>query len=65
MLCTTGQFKPVDGANPAIGSVGALEYVEEDRVEITLVDRKGAGETVRDAVKELKSVSVNLSLWLL
>ncbi|KAF9445491.1 hypothetical protein P691DRAFT_265559 [Macrolepiota fuliginosa MF-IS2] len=52
----TGQFKPLSGASPTIGSVGTLEYVEEDRVEITLVDRKNAGETVRDAVKELKFV---------
>ena len=30
----TGQFRPLDGANPAIGRVGDLEYVEEDRVEV-------------------------------
>jgi dinuclear metal center YbgI/SA1388 family protein len=30
----TGQFLPHDGAQPAIGSVGAVEYVAEDRVEI-------------------------------
>ncbi len=29
----TGQFLPGDGASPAIGSVGALERVIEDRVE--------------------------------
>jgi len=29
----TGQFLPHDGANPAIGSVGALQRVVEDRVE--------------------------------
>ncbi len=31
----TGQFRPLPGANPAIGAVGDVEYVEEDRVEIT------------------------------
>ena len=30
----TGQFLPHDGAAPAIGTVGAVEYVAEDRVEV-------------------------------
>jgi putative NIF3 family GTP cyclohydrolase 1 type 2 len=30
----TGQFLPEDGASPAIGSVGAVEQVVEDRVEV-------------------------------
>ncbi|HEY2089648.1 MAG TPA: Nif3-like dinuclear metal center hexameric protein [Mycobacterium sp.] len=30
----TGQFLPEDGAQPAIGSVGAVEHVVEDRVEV-------------------------------
>jgi len=30
----TGQFLPHDGANPAIGSVGTVEQVPEDRVEM-------------------------------
>ena len=30
----TGQFLPHDGADPAIGSVGAVERVAEDRVEV-------------------------------
>ncbi|MBV9347077.1 MAG: YqfO family protein [Pseudolabrys sp.] len=29
----TGRFKPLPGANPTIGSVGALEAVEEERIE--------------------------------
>ncbi|SED44342.1 Nif3-like dinuclear metal center hexameric protein [Rhodococcus koreensis] len=29
-----GQFLPTDGANPALGEVGALERVEESRVEV-------------------------------
>lgn len=32
----TGQFRPLDGADPAIGSVGELEKVREDRVEVVL-----------------------------
>jgi hypothetical protein len=31
----TGRFKPEAGANPAIGSVGRLEAVEEERIEVT------------------------------
>ncbi len=31
----TGQFRPVGEANPTIGSVGQLEFVEENRVELT------------------------------
>jgi dinuclear metal center YbgI/SA1388 family protein len=30
----TGQFLPGDGASPAIGSIGAVERVVEDRVEV-------------------------------
>jgi dinuclear metal center YbgI/SA1388 family protein len=29
-----GQFRPVTGGNPAIGSVGELQQVEEDRIEV-------------------------------
>ncbi|MDF8264927.1 hypothetical protein [Luteipulveratus flavus] len=35
----TGQFRPLDGADPAIGSVGAVERVEEERVELVLPRR--------------------------
>ena len=31
----TGRFRPLDGANPAIGSIGDLEAVEEERIEVT------------------------------
>jgi hypothetical protein len=29
----TGRFKPLAGANPAIGAVGAMEAVAEERIE--------------------------------
>lgn len=32
----TGQFRPLAGANPAVGRVGALEKVPENRVELVL-----------------------------
>ncbi|HEX7633230.1 MAG TPA: hypothetical protein VF401_02815 [Candidatus Saccharimonadales bacterium] len=31
----TGRFLPTDGAKPAIGQVGQLEEVAEERIEIT------------------------------
>lgn len=41
----TGRFRPLDGANPTIGSVGAVEAVEEERVEVVL-DRRDRGAVV-------------------
>ncbi|HET8596074.1 MAG TPA: hypothetical protein VFM07_12555 [Intrasporangium sp.] len=35
----TGQFRPVPGANPAIGEIGSLEHVPENRVEVVLPRR--------------------------
>jgi len=32
----TGTFRPLDGAQPAIGAVGRVEFVEEDRLEVVL-----------------------------
>lgn len=46
----TGQFRPGDAANPHIGKVGALEHVEEARVETLCVGE----EVARKAVAELK-----------
>lgn len=45
----TGQFLPGSGANPAIGAVGEIEYVEEMKVEVMCVGRS----IMLDAVKEL------------
>ncbi|KAH8761005.1 GTP cyclohydrolase 1 type 2/Nif3 [Diaporthe sp. PMI_573] len=46
----TGQFRPGDTANPHIGEVGALEKVEEARVETICVGE----ECARSAVEALK-----------
>lgn len=47
----TGQFRPGDAANPHIGSVGALEEVQEARVETLCL-----GEDVtKKAVEALKT----------
>ncbi len=32
----TGQFRPLAGASPAVGQVGRLERVAEDRIEVVL-----------------------------
>ncbi|KAJ5605506.1 NGG1p interacting factor 3 NIF3 [Penicillium lagena] len=45
----TGQFLPNEGADPAIGEVGALEQCEELKVEIMCLGR----EVMLNAVKEL------------
>ncbi|EJF60739.1 hypothetical protein DICSQDRAFT_62216 [Dichomitus squalens LYAD-421 SS1] len=66
----TGQFVPLEGANPVIGEVGKPERVEEDRVEVLVLgSRPGAQETepsgtetgasgvdVRAVLQELKKV---------
>ncbi|KAJ7155380.1 hypothetical protein C8R43DRAFT_999572 [Mycena crocata] len=46
----TGQFQPGAGSKPAIGSEGTLEFVEEDRVEVVVLDK------VREVVEELKAI---------
>ena len=46
----TGQFRPGDTANPHLGKVGELEYVEEARVETLCVGE----EVMKNAVKALK-----------
>lgn len=50
-----GQFRPGPEANPAIGTRGELEFVEEDRVEVVVTDH-GQNEEIRGAIQELKSV---------
>lgn len=51
----TGQFRPGPEANPAIGTRGELEFVEEDRVEVAVND-KGQSEEVKGVIQELKAV---------
>lgn len=34
----TGQFRPLAGANPHLGSIGALESLDEWRVELVVAD---------------------------
>ncbi|KAF7911142.1 uncharacterized protein EAF01_002650 [Botrytis porri] len=48
----TAQFRPGDTANPNIGTVGALEEVQEVRFETLCVGE----ETIRNAVAALKKV---------
>ncbi|CAF3521220.1 hypothetical protein SNK03_003869 [Fusarium graminearum] len=46
----TGQFRPGDAANPAIGKIGELEEIPEVRVETLIVGE----DTTRNAVAALK-----------
>ncbi|MGR2739073.1 NGG1p interacting factor NIF3 [Billgrantia sp. Q4P2] len=46
----TGQFRPLDGANPHIGQVGDLEKVEEVKVELVCEDH-----LIREAVEALRA----------
>ena len=32
----TGSFRPLDGANPVLGTVGTREFVQEDKVEVVV-----------------------------
>jgi dinuclear metal center YbgI/SA1388 family protein len=41
-----GRFRPLEGANPAIGRVGELEVVGEDRIEVVL-DRPMRSRVIR------------------
>ncbi|MGM0783343.1 MAG: NGG1p interacting factor NIF3 [Pseudomonadota bacterium] len=45
----TGQFRPLDGANPHIGQVGDLERVEELKVELVCED-----DLIRQAMAALR-----------
>ncbi|MFI9817285.1 Nif3-like dinuclear metal center hexameric protein [Saccharothrix variisporea] len=58
----TGQFRPVEGANPAIGSVGELERVPETRIELVL-DRRLRADVVKAlrAAHPYEEVAFNLN----
>lgn len=45
----TGQFRPLEGADPHIGRVGGLEQVEELKVELVCSD-----ELIQPAIAALK-----------
>lgn len=47
----TGRFLPLDGANPAIGSIGTLESVSEERIEVNCDQ-----ELLTDVVAAIRSV---------
>mmetsp|Transcript_25801 Transcript_25801/g.43049 ORF Transcript_25801/g.43049 Transcript_25801/m.43049 type:complete len:331 (+) Transcript_25801:40-1032(+) len=34
----TGRFRPLEGASPTIGSIGAVEVVEEDKIETVVLE---------------------------
>ena len=44
-----GRFRPMAGANPAIGEVGRLEQVAEERIEMVCAE-----ESLRDALAAIR-----------
>lgn len=46
-----GRYKPMEGANPAIGEVGKFEEVEEERIEI--VCPKNKAKEIIEAIKKV------------
>lgn len=46
-----GRFKPEEGAQPHIGTIGKLEEVEEERIEVTCEDA-----FVKDVIAVIKKV---------
>lgn len=47
----TGRFKPLEGANPTIGSVGNLEEVVEERIETVCSEDK-----LQDVLRAIRKV---------
>ena len=47
----TGRFLPLEGANPAIGTVGVAEAVEEERIEVTC-----QAEDIEEVVAAIKKI---------
>lgn len=45
----TGRFRPEEGANPTIGSIGNLEEVAEERIETVC-----SGEKLQDVLKAIR-----------
>ena len=45
----TGQFRPLEGSNPAIGSYGMIERVEEYKIEMVC-----AKERIKEVIAALK-----------
>jgi dinuclear metal center YbgI/SA1388 family protein len=46
----TGSFKPIEGANPYLGTVGVIEHVEEARIE-TIVPEKILKSVIKAVLK--------------
>ncbi len=46
----TGQFRPLENSNPAIGAQGQVEYVKETRIEMVVSD-----EFITPVLKAMKS----------
>ncbi len=45
-----GQFRPLDGSNPAIGTLGEVEHIKETKIELVCAD-----EYIQDAVQAMRT----------
>lgn len=59
-----GRFKPEEGAEPHIGSVGKREEVEEDRIEVTC-DAAVVGNVVAAIRRVHPYEEIVMDIWLL
>ncbi|MDO8657875.1 MAG: YqfO family protein [Candidatus Levybacteria bacterium] len=57
-----GRYKPLQGANPAIGKVGKFEKVEEERIE-TMCPKKKAKEVIATIKKVHPYEEVALDIY--
>ena len=57
-----GRFKPEAGARPAIGKVGTLEEVEEERIEITC-DTEIVGNVIAAIKRVHPYEEVAMDIW--
>jgi hypothetical protein len=57
-----GRFLPEEGAKPAIGEVGKLEQVEEERLEVTC-----SSDVLNDVISAIKNVhpyeEIAMDVW--
>ena len=53
----TGQFRPMEGAKPALGEVNEAETVDEEKAEVIV---SGGADAVKQTIAELRKVSAKL-----
>lgn len=57
-----GRFRPDEGANPHIGSVGKFEEVEEERIEVTC-DSRVVGNVIAAVRRVHPYEEIAMDIW--